>query len=98
VILPVNAGDPAAVRFIAQGPGGGGQSGGPGGGARAPQTPDVLVDPVSAKVLGTRVTGMTPFMQFIHDVHGQLFLGRTGRLVVGWLGVGMTFLGLSGLY
>lgn len=101
LILPQKPGDPAAVRFAQ--PQGGPAEGAPRRAdaappARAPQAPDILVDPVSGKVLGTRMAGMTPVMQFLHDLHGQLLMGRNGRLVVGWLGVGMTFLGLSGLY
>jgi uncharacterized iron-regulated membrane protein len=109
VVLPREAGEPARIRFqrAAAGRGGPGEGRGTPGegrgtaeGGRGPgaPTPDILVDPVSGAVLGKAATGMTPFMQFAHDLHGQLLVGLDpGRGIVGWLGVGMTFLALSGI-
>ena len=85
--MPLFAGEPAAVRVT----NGSGQRGARG-------TSQVFVDPVSLEVLGTREGVRTPLSDFMHSLHGNfLFGGRDGRSIVGWMGVGMTFLGLSGL-
>ncbi len=76
ITLPEDAGEPAIVRF---------QSGRPGMTGPGTGTVQVYVDPVSAAVLGTRKGAMSPLIQFAHDLHGQLFMGREGRTVVGWL-------------
>jgi uncharacterized iron-regulated membrane protein len=84
--MPLVAGDPATVRVAR----------GEGEGARAAS--QVFVDPVSLEVLGTRDGVRTPVSDFMHGLHGSFSLGgRTGRPIVGWMGVGMTFLGISGL-
>jgi uncharacterized iron-regulated membrane protein len=88
VSLPEKTGDAATVRFLQNGRD---------GRARMGRSPTIFVDPVSAAVIGTRTRTMSPLVQFAHDLHGQLFLGRDGRPLVGWLGVGMVILGLSGL-
>ena len=37
-------------------------------------------------------------MGWVHDFHGSLLIGgREGRSVIGWMGVGMLALGLSGI-
>ena len=55
-------------------------------------------DPVSLEVLGTREGIRTPVSDLMHGLHGSFSLGgRTGRPIVGWMGVGMTFLGVTGL-
>ncbi len=56
-----------------------------------------FVDPVSARVLGSRASPLAPLIQAMDELHGNLFLGPTGRKIVGWLGIAMTLLGLSGL-
>lgn len=44
-----------------------------------------------------RPGGMS-FDRMMHDLHGRLLIpGGSGRQIVGWLGVFMTFLGLSGM-
>ncbi len=72
-----------------------------GGARRRPpgrsKAPTVFVDPVSAKAIGTRAAAMSPLVQFAHDLHGGLFLGRDGRPLVGWLGVGMGSWASTGL-
>ncbi len=58
----------------------------------------LLIDPVSLQVLGNQ-QGMTGWVRFFHDLHGQLFIsGGLGRELVGWLGIAMLVLGCSGLY
>lgn len=78
---------------------GGRRGGGRGDGGRgADGGPQTFVDPVSGKILGSftpqpsRLTGMA------HQIHESMMLGRGGRTLVGVLGIGMLFLGLSGLY
>ena len=68
----------------------------PATGAPPPVARDIFVDPVSGAVLGTRAINNS-FVGAVRQLHESLFLGRSGRSVVGWLGVGMTLLGLSGL-
>lgn len=85
--MPLTAGDPATVR-VARG----------GGGGERPITSQVFVDPVSLEVLGTREGVRTPMSDLMHGLHGSFSLGgRTGRPIVGWMGVAMTFLGITGL-
>jgi uncharacterized iron-regulated membrane protein len=85
--MPLGAGDPATVRVAN------------GSGERGPRaTSQVFVDPVSLEVLGTREGARTPLSDFMHGLHGSFLVGgRDGRSIVGWMGVGMTFLGISGL-
>ena len=86
LVMPQRLGEPAIVRLARQG-------GGRGFG------PQIYVDPVSLDVLGRRDNFRNPVTALFHDLHGSLALGgATGRPLVGWLGVFMTFLGLSGLY
>ncbi|HEY4124330.1 MAG TPA: PepSY-associated TM helix domain-containing protein [Rhizomicrobium sp.] len=86
IMLPHEQGDAAVVRF---------QSGPvrPG-----PQTgTDVFIDPATAKVLEVRPAPYNAFITLMHDLHGRLLIpGREGRQVVGWLGVAMLLLGMSG--
>src|SRR5579871_524406 len=58
----------------------------------------VFVDPVSGQVLGNRTPIPSAWLGFVHQMHEAMLLGRDGRPLVAWLGVGMLFLGLSGLY
>jgi len=62
-----------------------------------PEPRTFFVDPVSAQVLGSRATALSPLVQAADELHGNLFLGPTGRQAVGWLGVAMALLGLTGL-
>jgi uncharacterized iron-regulated membrane protein len=58
----------------------------------------IFINPVSGEVLGTRTALLPAFLTFAHQLHGNFLMGRDGRaLVVGWLGVAMLILGLSGL-
>lgn len=78
---------------------GGGRGGAEGRGGRGPQGgPETFVDPVSGKVLGTFTPQPSPLAGMAHQIHESMMLGRNGRTLVGALGIGMLFLGLSGLY
>ena len=58
----------------------------------------LFIDPVSGEVLGTRTTALPGLLTFAHQLHGNFLMAREGRtVVVGWLGVAMCILGLSGL-
>jgi len=58
----------------------------------------IYMDPVSGEVLSTSNAVLPPFLTFAHQLHGNFLMGRAGRLqVVGWLGVAMCLLGLTGL-
>jgi uncharacterized iron-regulated membrane protein len=57
----------------------------------------IYIDPVSGEVLGTRTAVLPSFLTFAHQLHGNFLMGREGRPLVGWLGVAMCLLGLTGL-
>ncbi|WP_374379236.1 PepSY-associated TM helix domain-containing protein [Dongia sp.] len=62
----------------------------------------VKIDPVSLVVLevqkgGNRGGGGGGFFGVMHQLHGSLMIPGLGRDIVGWLGVVMLFLGVSGL-
>jgi uncharacterized iron-regulated membrane protein len=58
----------------------------------------LFLDPVSGEVLGTRKQVLPAFLTFAHQLHGNFLMSRdTGRPLVGWLGVAMCLLGLTGL-
>ncbi len=87
LILPQAKGEAAVVRFQSGPSRPGPQSG-----------TDVYVDPASAKVLDVRPAPYNAFIGLMHDLHGRLLIpGREGRQVVGWLGVAMLLLGMSGI-
>lgn len=72
--------------------------GGAQGGPPAPQAAtQVFVDPVSGTVLGARKAQLPPILAFSHQLHGNFLMGREGRQFVGWLGVAMLALGVTGL-
>jgi uncharacterized iron-regulated membrane protein len=83
---PAAPGDPAAVRL---GPAG---RGGPGSGAV-----QVLIDPVSLDVLGVKEPGAGALRQ-IFMLHANLMTrDRSGRQIIGWLGVVMLTMGVTGI-
>lgn len=57
----------------------------------------LFIDPVSGKVLATRHAMLPPILIFAHQLHGNFLMGRQGRVFVGWLGVAMVVLGVTGL-
>ncbi len=58
----------------------------------------IYLDPVSGEVLGARGFVLPPILTFAHQLHGNFLMGgRFGRSVVGWLGVAMCLLGVTGL-
>jgi uncharacterized iron-regulated membrane protein len=68
---------------------------GSGGNARGLQ---IFIDPVSGEVLGTRKALLPPILTFAHQLHGNFLMSReAGRPLVGWLGVAMCILGVTGL-
>jgi len=63
-----------------------------------PRQLQVYLDPVSGEVLGTRNFAQPSLLTFAHQLHGNFLMSReTGRPFVGWLGVAMCLLGVSGL-
>jgi uncharacterized iron-regulated membrane protein len=63
-----------------------------------PSQLQVYLDPVSGEVLGARTFAQAGLLTFMHQLHGNFLMSRdTGRPIVGWLGVAMCLLGLSGL-
>lgn len=97
---PAAPGDSAVVRFAAPLRDSGNQAGGRPG----PQT-RVRVDPVTlaAKIAQPAAGPNAPnqgfnFMRLMPDLHGRMLIeGAAGRQFVGWLGVFMCGLGLSGI-
>jgi uncharacterized iron-regulated membrane protein len=87
--LPEEPGDPAIVRLVPPGRGGPGVQG----------AIQVFVDPGSLAVLGTREPTDSILRQ-IFLLHANLMVrgDRTGREIIGWLGVIMLGFGLTGLY
>ena len=77
---------PARLRFIALGAAG-----------KGPRIIDVLVDPVSFDFVTWHYDAFPGFLGVIVRLHGNLLMGRAGRVYVGWLGVALLVLGISGL-
>ena len=86
VTLPPSARGPASVQFIVSN--------------RPQRTMEVLVDPVSLKVLGTsEIVRRGPVREALVNIHGFLMMPSPfGLALVGWMAVAMTFMGLSGLF
>jgi uncharacterized iron-regulated membrane protein len=77
---------PATLRFVALG-----------GAAKGSRVIDVLVDPVSLDFVTWHYDAFPGFLGVIVRLHGNLLMGRAGRVYVGWLGVAQLALGISGL-
>lgn len=89
VMLPEEPGQPATVRMAARG----GGAGGPGG----PRGTPVPVDPVTLAVLESPAGG-PGLLRPVFMLHANLLVsGRTGREIIGWFGVVMLGLGVTGL-
>ncbi len=58
----------------------------------------MFVDPPTGKLLGASTPAGPGLAGLAHEIHEAMLLGGPGRTLVAWLGVGMLFLGLSGLY
>jgi uncharacterized iron-regulated membrane protein len=58
---------------------------------------EVLLDPASARVLGSRWLERSP-LHALRALHTELYLGRRGRLVVGALGLLLVLQGATGLF
>lgn len=84
VALPEEAGEPVVA--TASKPGAG-----------RPQRVTLYIDPGTAKVLGTARSGEGIF-QVMHVLHGSLMIPEVGRQVVGWIGVAMLVMSVSGLW
>ena len=83
VRFPEKPGEPAAL--IASGDG------------RGPGARIVWLDPASGQVLKTGSTTSAAF-RFAHDFHGRFMVSGPGRLLVGWAGVAMLLLSLTGIW
>ncbi|HEY4265401.1 MAG TPA: PepSY-associated TM helix domain-containing protein [Micropepsaceae bacterium] len=85
VEIPRSQRQPAAVQFIVSN--------------RPNRTVEVLVDPISLKLLGSsELVRRGPIMAFMVRIHEFLMLpDRIGLPAVGWTAIAMTVMGLSGL-
>lgn len=111
IMFPEQAGQPITIRFAGsrgpQGgpPGGPAQAGGrpaaspPAGGPMGPGGGTMVrINPVTLDLHPTPTMGGNSVIRTMHSLHGNLLIpGRDGREVVGWLGVVMLVLGVSGL-
>lgn len=86
--LPEKAGDPVVVVARLKG------ETGPGG---RPRNLNVWIDPPTGQVLGLADTSRS-FTQWLHRLHGSLFIPEVGRKVVGWLGWAMFVSCATGLW
>jgi uncharacterized iron-regulated membrane protein len=92
MILPDQPRQPISVRFN----GISGMGNVPGAPRRAGLL--MFLDPVSGEVLGTRTVALPGLLTFAHQLHGNFLMSRpVGRPFVGWLGLAMCILGLTGL-
>lgn len=86
--LPTGENEPAIVRFVRPGR----NAPGPGGASA------VRIDPVSLATFDApERSSIQQWIRQIFQLHANFFAGRDGRKWVGWFGVGMCFLGVSGL-
>ena len=85
--MPASPGEPATVRV------------GPrDANFRDPRMADRAIDPATLAILNDGTgAGRSAVTLFMHRLHGHAFIGGAGRPVIGWLGVGMVILGISGL-
>lgn len=93
IFVPQKTGDAVVVRFNGVSPMGS-MSNAERGSRRGLQ---MYIDPVSGEVLSNRGFAQAGLLTFAHQLHGNFLMGRDGRRFVGWLGLAMCLLGLSGL-
>jgi len=60
-------------------------------------TYELFIHPVSGEVLGQRTWGEY-FTSFVYMFHHTLWLGKTGKLILGYSAIGMLLMLFSGLY
>src|SRR4029079_10750109 len=64
----------------------------------APAGMQMYIDPVSGAVVGSRGCAQDGHLTFLQQLEGNCLMSREfGRPLVGWLGVAMCLLGISGL-
>lgn len=86
VALPTGAGDPVEVMLR------------PADAANPRATVSIWFDPPTGAVLDEGPSA-NAFMRLMHDLHGNLLVPQfSGRQIVGWVGVAMLVLSLSGIY
>lgn len=86
IVMPEDAEDPTIVRFQRRG------VTGPAG------IHQILLDPVTLQIFSSEPFANDGFMRLMHRLHGNLLIdGGKGREIVGYLGIVMLALGLSGL-
>jgi uncharacterized iron-regulated membrane protein len=95
ILVPQKSGEVIVVRFNGVSP----MGAAPAQGGRArPRGLQMYIEPVSGEVLGSRGFAQAGLLTFMHQLHGNFLMSRElGRPIVGWLGVAMCLLGLSGL-
>ena len=87
VVFPEEQDKPTTVRFQLRGAA-------PGPGSLF----QVFIDPVTLRIFSAEPFANDGFMRIMHRLHGNLLItGGMGRDIVGWLGVVMLALGVSGL-
>ena len=92
ILVPQKTGDAIVVRFNGISPMGYRPA------RNAPAGMQMYIDPVSGEVLGSRGFAQAGLLTFMHRLHGNFLMSREfGRPLVGWLGVAMCLLGISGL-
>ncbi|MBP5857323.1 PepSY domain-containing protein [Marivibrio halodurans] len=67
---------------------------------RDPRMVDMAIDPATLAILDDGDGGgggRSALTTLMHRIHGHALIGGAGRPVIGWLGVGMVILGISGL-
>lgn len=82
--IPMEAGSPVRATAVKVGKG-------------RPVRTTLYLDPATAKLIGSERSGEGLFA-FFHVLHGSLLVPGVGRQIVGWLGVAMLIMSLTGLW
>lgn len=80
---PMHPGDPASVRLQSQSGGGRG-------------SPPIRME-IARDTLIPVAGGENAALRWLHMLHANLLMGEDGRRIVGWFGLAMLFLGVSGV-